>query len=76
MQIARVAVQHQLQLRRAGEMDPVDRFGKFLQLRLPGRQVGVAGHAEHFPVAELRRVADFAGQGDFCAGEVRLKMVE
>ncbi len=76
MPVAGVAIHRERQLRRAGEMDPVERFGKSLQLCLPGRQARGTGAAKYFPVAEFRRVTDVTGQGEFCTREVRLKMIK
>src|ERR1039458_6244134 len=58
--VPRVAVHDQAQLRRAREMYPVERVGKFLQLRLPNGASGGFFAMKNVPVANLRRVDDVA----------------
>jgi len=41
------------------EVDPVKRFGKFLQLCLPVGKAGGTGTLKKFPIANRRRVGDF-----------------
>ena len=72
--VARVAVDGEVKLRRAGEMDLIQRVGKFLQLRLQ-RATGLPA-LENFPVSDFRGVGDFAVQRQFRAREVGLEIVQ
>src|SRR5260221_5029951 len=54
-------------------MDAGERVEKLLQLR---GAVGGFRALEHFPVADFQRVRDLAGQAEFRAGELRVKIVE
>src|SRR5664280_1583640 len=74
--VTRVALHSEAQLRPAGEMNPVKQVGEFLQAGLPNNAMGGFFTAKNFPVVHLWRMDDIAGQGEPGSGKVGVKAVQ